>query len=213
MARYFPIFLDLHGRPCLVVGAGAIATGKARQLLNYGAVLTIVAPQATEEVREWARSGRVNYHAREFRESDLDGQKLVIGSTDSPDVNRAVYEAADRRGIMANIVDVPELCSFVYGSLVERGDLQIAISTSGRSPSFASHLRKQLEAQFGEEYGTYLDILGQCREIAKKRFPDMEQRKAVLDRVMRLDLLELIREGKREEASREALECVSRSSD
>ena len=213
MAKYFPVFLDLEGTECLVVGAGEIATGKAAQLLKYGARITIVAPRATEQVRQWAREGRVRYHAREFRESDLDGKTLVVGSTDRPEVNRTVYEAARRRSVLANIVDVPELCSFIYGAVVERGDLQIAISTSGRSPAYAAHLRRALEEQFGEEYADYVDILGQARRAVREAVPDLEEQKEVYSRILRLDLLSLIRCGRKEDALRAALECISPSSD
>ncbi len=213
MAKYFPVFLDLEGTECLVVGAGDIATGKAAQLLKYGASLTIVAPEATEQVREWASQGRVRYHAREFRESDLDGKVLVVGSTDRPDVNRSVFEAARRRGILANIVDVPELCSFIYGAVVERGDLQIAISTSGRSPAYAAHLRRELEQQFGEEYALYVDILGQVRRAVREAIPDLEEQKRVYSRILEMGLLSLIRAGRSDEALKAALECISPSSD
>jgi precorrin-2 dehydrogenase/sirohydrochlorin ferrochelatase len=213
VARYFPIFLDLEGTECLVVGAGEIATGKAAQLLKYGARLTIVAPRATQQVLEWAKQGRVRYHDREFQESDLDGKTLVVGSTDRPEVNRRVYEAARSRNILANIVDVPELCSFIYGAVVERGDLQIAISTSGRSPAYAAHLRRELENQFGEEYAEYVDILGQVRRAVRKAVTDLEEQKNVYARILQMDLLSLIRSGRKEEALKAALECISPSSD
>ena len=169
MPKYFPLFLDLQDKPCLVVGAGEIATRKAAQLLHYGARLTVVAPEASGTVREWAQEGRVHWHQREFRDSDVEGMLLVVASTDSSQVNRAIFDAASGRGILANIVDVPDLCNFVYGALVERGDLQIAISTSGRSPVFARHLKKEMEAQFGPEYAEYLEILGEARALERER--------------------------------------------
>lgn len=211
MPKYFPLFVDLKDRPCLIVGAGQVATPKAAQLLKYGARLRIVAPEASEEVLGWARDGLVEFHQREFREEDLDGQQLVVGSTDLPEVNRQVYEAATRRGILVNIVDVPELCAFAYGALVERGDLQIAISTSGKSPAFAGYLRRQLEAQFGDEYADYLEILAECRTLGRQVLGDMEIQKAVYTQIMEMGLLELVRAGKIEEARKKALDCILQS--
>lgn len=213
MPRYFPLFLDLQDKPCLVVGAGEIATRKAEQLLHYGARLTIVAPDASADVRHWASEGRVVWRQRSFEPSDLDGALLVVASTNLPDVNRAVFDAASELGVLANIVDVPELCHFTYGALVERGDLQIAISTSGRSPAYAARLKRDLEQQFGPEYEEYVDILGEARARARASLAEEALRKQALQRVMALDLLALIMEGRGEEARRRALACISPSSD
>lgn len=208
MADFFPIFLDLKGKRCLVVGAGEIASGKAAQLLKYGAKLTIVAPDVSDHVRAWADNGEIILLHRPFEPSDLDGQILVVGSTNDPEVNKRVYEEATARGIWANIVDVPELCSFIYGAIVERGDLQIAISTSGKSPAFASHLRKQLESQFGEQYAEYLKILAEARKAGRSRLKNIEQQKAAYSAILKLDLLDLIERGEIEEAREKALEVI-----
>lgn len=213
MPRFFPIFLDLQDKPCLVVGAGEVGTRKSEQLLKYGARLTIVAPECTDTVRQWASDNRVVYIQREFQPSDIDGNLLVIGSTNNLDINRAVFESAEERNILANIVDEPDICNFIYGALVERGDLQIAISTSGRSPAYASHLRKQLEVQFDEDYATYLDILGQARVHARQSLTNLDTQKKAYNKILELDLLPLIRKGKAEDARKKALECISRLSD
>lgn len=213
MPKYFPLFLDLQNKPCLVVGAGEIATRKAAQLLHYGARLTVVAPEASGTVREWALEGRVEWHQREFRDGDVEGMLLVVASTDNSQVNRAIFDAASGRGILANIVDVPDLCNFVYGALVERGDLQIAISTSGRSPAFARYLKKHLEAEFGPEYAEYLEILGEARALGREKLPGAAEQKAAYGRILEMDLLGLIREGRGDEARRRALACISPSSD
>jgi len=213
MAKYFPLFLDIQDKPCLVVGAGQIATNKAEQLLKYGAKLTVVAPEASEQIRQWAAQGLLTYLPRAFLPDDLDGQTLVVGSTNAPSVNTQVFEEATRRGVMANIVDVPELCNFIYGAVVQRGDLQIAISTSGQSPVFAAQLRQQLELQFGEEYAAYLEILGEARRLARERLPDPETQKRAYDLILKLELLPLISDGKTDAAREATLQVIATLAD
>lgn len=213
MARYFPIFIDLRGKPCLVVGAGEIGASKAAQLIKYGASVTVVAPEVHPDVDQWAKDGSIRLLRRSFQEADVEGMTLVVGSTSSTEVNTTVFEAASRRGILANIVDVPDLCSFTYGAIVERGDLQIVVSTSGRSPAYAARLRRELEDSYGEEYGIYLDILGQVRHQVQQTVDDLKHRKLIYRRVFEMDLLPLLREGRAEEARRLALQCISQSLD
>lgn len=213
MPKYFPIFLDIRGKPCLVVGGGEIATHKASQLLKYGPRLTIVAPTATAAILDWAGRREISYAPRAFQPADVDGKTLVVSATNDKTVDAEVSEAAMERGVLVNIADVPELCSFVYGAIVERGDLQIVVSTSGRSPAFAAHLKRDLEHQFGEEYAQYLDILGEARLHTRRTLPDLKQQQAAYRKLLSMDLLGLLREGRADEARRKALECISPSSD
>jgi precorrin-2 dehydrogenase/sirohydrochlorin ferrochelatase len=181
--RLFPMFLKLEGRSCLVVGAGAIAQEKMPSLLEAGAKVKVVAPQATEPIAELARSGKISLEQRFFASSDLDGIFLVIAATSLPDVNAQVFSAARERNILCNAVDDPENCDFYYGSVVRRGDLQIAISTAGHSPALAQRLRKQLEAQFGPEYSDWLRELAATREDLFSRDIEPERRKHLLHAV------------------------------
>ncbi len=213
MPRYLPVFLNVSGQPCLIVGAGPIAARKAEQLLHSGAVLTVVAPEASAEILALVKEKGVEYLAREFVPTDLEGRFLVVAATDSRDVNAGVFRAAKERGVPVNVVDDPELCTFIYGSVVERGGLQIAISTSGSAPALAKRLRRQLESIFGEEYSQYLDILAECRAAGKHLHADSRKRQHAFERVLDLDLLSLIRKGHAEEARRRALECMSQSQD
>jgi precorrin-2 dehydrogenase/sirohydrochlorin ferrochelatase len=160
MTRLFPLFLKLEGSKCLVVGAGKIGESKVSSLLETGAVLHVVAPQATARVRAWARRGRLRWHKRKFRESDLTGCLLLIAATSSRSLQQRIFRSAKRRGILCNVVDVPELCDFYYPAVVERGALQIAVSTGGESPALAQRLRKELEAQFAPEYEEWVAHLG-----------------------------------------------------
>jgi precorrin-2 dehydrogenase / sirohydrochlorin ferrochelatase len=162
--KMFPLFLKLEGRRCLIVGAGAVAQSKIGALLDTGAELCVVAPEATAQVAAWVEVRKVEWRRRGFQPGDLEGMFLVVAATNSTRVHHEVFAEARRRGVLCNVVDVPELCDFYYPAVVQRGSLQIAISTSGESPALAQRLRKELEEQFGPEYGQWLEALGQSRE-------------------------------------------------
>ena len=176
----FPIFLKLEGRRCLVVGAGKIAMGKIRGLLQAGASVEVVAPWAVPQIEEWFGQGLLNWKARNFEPSDLDNVSLVIAATPLREVNSQIFREARLRNVLCNSVDDPENCDFYYGAIVQRGDLQIAISTNGRSPALAQRLRQELEEQFGPEYETWLQELGVARDQMFGAKLDVEARKKLL---------------------------------
>jgi precorrin-2 dehydrogenase / sirohydrochlorin ferrochelatase len=163
MERLFPIYLKLGGRRVLVVGAGNVAEGKIQGLLDTGATIRVVALQASQRVHEWAAEGLLALEQREFETRDLDGVFLVVVATGAAPVGQWVFREAQARGVLANVVDVPGQCDFFYPAVVRRGDLQIAISTSGQSPSLAQRLRQQLERQVGEGYAAWVEELGETR--------------------------------------------------
>lgn len=174
----FPMFLWLEGRSCLVVGAGVIGEPKIGSLLASGASVRVIAPQASAAAAEWARAGAITWEARDFKTSDLDGVFLVIAATSSRDVNETIFREARRRNILCNVVDDPEHCDFYYPAVVRRGDLQLAISTNGQSPALAQRIRRELEVQFGPEYGEWLEELGKIRQqlFASEMNPDDRRR-------------------------------------
>ena len=178
--KLFPMFLKLGARPCLVVGAGAIAESKIASLLEAGARVRVVAPEATEQVRSWAASKTIEWHQRPFQPADLESMFLVIAATSSTELHERIYKEATQGGVLCNIVDVPALCHFYYPSVVQRGALQIAISTAGQSPALAQRLRKQLEDQFGPEYEEWLAQLGEARDKLRSANANPEQRKRLL---------------------------------
>jgi uroporphyrin-III C-methyltransferase/precorrin-2 dehydrogenase/sirohydrochlorin ferrochelatase len=175
-----PIFLKLAGRRCLLVGAGNVALDKIGSLLKTGLQLRVVAPEALPEVRLLAAEGKIEWIERGFELTDLDGNYLVIAATDSPEVNSAVYQGAVERGILCNSVDDIPNCDFFFGSVVRRGDLQIAISTAGESPAFAQHLRREIDKMLPEDIGPWLEKLGQLRREILKTLPRSEDRKLLL---------------------------------
>jgi precorrin-2 dehydrogenase/sirohydrochlorin ferrochelatase len=176
----FPVFFKLEGRPCLVVGAGAIAAPKIASLLRAGGVVTVVAPQARPEVKEQARAGQLTWRPREFAAADLDGKFLVVAATDLQAVNHDVAESARARNVLCNSVDDPPDCDFFYPSVVRRGDLQIAISTAGKSPALAQRLREEIDAMVPEDTGAWLDQLGETRLKMLAAYPTSEERKEAL---------------------------------
>jgi precorrin-2 dehydrogenase len=185
LAVLFPLFLKLDTRTCLVVGAGAVAQSKIESLLLAGATVRVVAPQATPGVRTLARRGKLRWKRRVFVPSDLKGVFLVVAAA-SPEVHEQVYREARRRGVLCNVVDDPPRCDFFYPAVVRRGPLQIAISTSGRSPSLAQFLREQLETRFGPEYAEWVERLGAVRLELLSRPMDPGRRKFLLRRIARL---------------------------
>jgi precorrin-2 dehydrogenase / sirohydrochlorin ferrochelatase len=163
MSALFPIFMKLRGRGCLVVGAGTVAEPKITSLLDAEATVKVVAPQATEQVKTWARESRIEWEQRAFRNSDIEDCFLVVSATNSIEVNETVYRQAKERGVLCNAVDDPDRCDFYYPAVVRRGPLQIAISTAGYSPALAQRLRRELEDQFGPEYSAWVEQLGRER--------------------------------------------------
>ena len=176
----FPIFLKLDGRTCLVVGAGKIAESKIRSLLSAGAKVRVVAPEATPPIVSWADVGVLTWEQRPFQTQDLEQTFLVVAATSSPLVNDLVFRAAKQRNALCNVVDDPKRCDFYYPAVVHRGDLQIAISTGGRSPALAQRLRRKFEFQFGPEYAGWVSELGKLREILFEQNLDPEQRRRLL---------------------------------
>jgi len=180
MARLFPAFLKLADRRVLVVGAGKAGESKIADLLDTGATIKVLALRANETVHEWARSGLVELEERAFATNDLRNCFLVVAATSSPILNELVFFEARRRGVLCNVVDVPEKCDFYYPAVVKRGDLQIAISTAGQSPSLAQRLRHQLERQFGPAYAEWVAQLGATRRDVLKSNLAPEQKSELL---------------------------------
>jgi uroporphyrin-III C-methyltransferase / precorrin-2 dehydrogenase / sirohydrochlorin ferrochelatase len=183
-----PIFLKLDGRRCLLVGAGTVALEKIGSLLKTGLTLRVVAPQAREEIRALAAEGKLEWIERAFEPADLDGNFIVIAATDVPDVNATVYCEAVKRNIPCNSVDDIPNCDFFFGSVVSRGDLQIAISTAGESPAVAQRLRREIDEQLPADLGAWLANLGELRREVLVTHPKGEERKLLLHELARREI-------------------------
>ncbi len=191
--RYYPINLDIQGRPCLVVGGGNVGTRKVKTLLRCGARVTLVSPQSTDALQTLAGLGRIVWRQREYLSSDQQDVFLVIGATDDEALNRRIHQDAERIGRLCNIADQPHLCNFVLPAIIAQGDLMIAISTSGKSPAFAKYLRQDLQRRFGPEYGILLTLMGAIRERLLKDEHDPEAHKPLFEKIIGQGLLEMIR--------------------
>jgi precorrin-2 dehydrogenase/sirohydrochlorin ferrochelatase len=207
---YYPVFLDLAGRLCVIVGGGTVALRKARTLADYGADVVVIAPDVSEELIGMQADGLVTVEQRGYVRGDLAEAFLAVCATDSEEVNRAVYAEAQERHCLVNVVDVPELCSFIVPSVVKRGGLQVAISTGGAAPAVAKRLRKRLSSELGEEWGDYVKLLGEVRVLVLERVPGGEAaRKVIFERIADSDLLERMGKGERPSAKKVFKEFVS----
>ena len=176
----FPIFVKLEGRLVVVIGGGSVAEGKIPGALSAGARVRLIAPSITPQIAEWVRFGKIDWLPKEFEATDLNGAFLVIAATSAPGVNEAVFREAETRGLFCNAVDDIEHCHFYYGAVVQRGDLQIAISTNGKSPALAQRLRKELELELAPEYEVWVQWLGAAREALRASGPSSESTKKLL---------------------------------
>lgn len=197
---WYPIYLDIENRDVLIVGGGNVSARKAGTLMKYGAKVTVLSPEVSEEIREWGASGKLKIVLEKYGESHLAGTAMVIGATDDPCVNARIARDCRRRRIPVNVVDVTHLSEFIVPAIVEQGSIQIAVSTGGKSPALARTLRETLEKTIGREYSQVNDLLGSLRKSAKKSLPSDHDRKRFFDRIIARDILTLLREGQNHEA-------------
>jgi len=191
--RHYPICLDISGKRCVVVGGGSVAERKVRRLLACGARVEVVGKTLTSVLTAWKGQGKIVHLEGGYEDSFLAGAALAIGATDSEGVNGRIAADARKRGIPVNIVDNPALCDFILPSVVERGDLLIAVSTGGKSPALAAKLREELEEVYGPEYAVLVEILGDLRErVIAAGGPSAENRERFAA-VVRSDILDQIR--------------------
>jgi precorrin-2 dehydrogenase/sirohydrochlorin ferrochelatase len=193
----FPMFVKLEKRVVVIVGGGTVAEGKISGLLETGAEVRVIAPEATRKIFGWALEAKIVWLQRKFELTDLDDAFLVIAATSAQGVNEAVYQEAERRKIFCNAVDDTENCHFYYGAVVRRGDLQIAISTNGKSPSLAQRVRKELEQSYTEEYAEWLESLGIARDALRASSRNSKESKAILQAMASREMFErYIQKGK-----------------
>ena len=191
--RYYPVSLDIQNRKCLVVGGGPVGTRKVMTLLECGAVVTVVSSDVAEELLELAEKKMIKLKRRPYRSSDIDGMFLVIGATDNEELNRQINKDAEHQNKLCNIADRPEVCNFILPSIVNRGNLVIAISTSGKSPAFARKMRQDLEKEFGEEYDEFLELMGAIRKKALSEKHEPEAHKQLFEQLINRGLVDMVR--------------------
>ncbi len=189
--------LKLTGRRCLVVGGGDIGLEKVEGLLACDGDVTVVAPEATDALADLAREGSITWERREYQPSDLEGTFMVIAATADTDVNIGVYEDAERRAMLVNVVDVPPLCNFILPAIVRTGPLAIAISTAGASPALAKRIKAEIAEEYGEPYARLAELLNEVRGWAKGTLPTYQDRKAFFESIVNgePDPIALLRDG------------------
>jgi len=204
--------LKLTGRRCVVVGGGEIGLEKVEGLLACDGDVTLVAPDAVDELRSVADEGSIRWEQRAFEPGDLDGKFLAIAATNDTDVNIAVYEEAERRAMLVNVVDVPPLCNFILPAIVRTGPLAIAISTAGASPALAKRMKREIAETYGEPYARLAILLNEARGWAKATLPTYQDRKVFFESIVNgdPDPVDLLRRGD-EQAVRDLIVAAQRS--
>jgi precorrin-2 dehydrogenase/sirohydrochlorin ferrochelatase len=207
MSKFYPIYLDVKGKRCVIVGGGKVAYRKVCSLKDAGADVIVVSPDICPEMADAEGITLINTN---YDEKYLEGALLVIAATDNEAVNEKVALDAGKRNLIVNVVDRPELCSFIVPSTITRGDLCISISTGGASPAVAKKIRKELETIFGAEYEKYLDLLTKMRSIAMSDIKDSAKRRKVLRRLAEKDILDIVKNKGAAEAETKIREIISK---
>src|SRR5256714_436466 len=204
--------LRLSGRSCLVVGGGEVGLEKVEGLLACDADVTLVAPEAVPELRELAEEGSIRWERRGFEPGDLEGRFLAIAATSETDVNISVYDEAERRAMLVNVVDVPPLCNFILPAIVRTGPLAIAISTAGASPALAKRMKREIAEACGEPSARLAVLLNDARGWAKATLPTYQDRKVFFESIVNgdPDPVELLRRGD-EQAVRDLIASAQRT--
>jgi len=208
--RYYPVNLDINKKNCLVVGGGGVGTRKVNTLVQCGAFVTVVSPEVTDALKKLKEKGTIVLEKRPYRPTDLDGMFLVIGATAFDRLNTKIASDARHRNILCNIADQPKDCDFILPSIVNRGDLVIAISTSGKSPAFSKQLKKELEKEFGEEYAEFLKLMGAIRNRLLKSGHEPDAHRHLFKQLIAIGLATLIRNHKIDEINRRLMEILGK---
>jgi siroheme synthase-like protein len=196
--RFYIACLRLTGRRCVVVGGGEVGLEKVEGLLACDADVTLVAPEAHPELAQLALEGSIRWQQRPYLSEDLDGALIVIAATGETEVNIRVFEDAERRAMLVNVVDVPPLCNFILPAIVRTGPLAIAISTAGASPALAKRMKREIGELFGEPYANLALLLNEARGWAKATLPTYQERKEFFEAIVEgePDPIDLLREGR-----------------
>jgi siroheme synthase-like protein len=197
----------MRDQPCVVVGGGKIAEGKVDGLLAVKADVTVISPDLTSHLRDLANQKLINYVARTYQPGDLSGAFLVICATDQADINHQVWQEATANHQLVNVVDDTPRCNFIAPSILRKGDLTIAISTSGKAPALAVRLKERLQREIGPQYERFLELAGELREPLARHIPDFETRKAIWYELVDSNILDVLARGN-ETAAREIISRV-----
>lgn len=207
----YPLFVDLRGRRCVVVGGGLLAEAKVAALVECGADVVVISPQLTARLRAWVEEGKVRWEPRPYRPGDLEGAWLVVSAPEDLGVNARVWEEAQARKVWMNAVDDPQHCSFLAPAVHRQGDLVVAVCTSGKAPALAVRLRDRFASQLGPEYAAFLELAGQLRGELARRVPEFDRRRDLWYRIVDSGVLEDLRAGQPERARDRVRQLVEES--
>jgi len=189
---YYPLFLELKGERVLVIGGGSVAQRKVEAMLSCGASIELVSRDLSPRLKALVESRKIKYLGERFREEHLEGAFLAIAATDDKRLNRMISEAARKKGMLINVVDQPSDCNFIVPSIVRRGDLLIAVSTSGKSPALAKAIRMRLEKEFGPEYETFVSLMGELRKQILSMGLSQDENTRIFTELVHSDLLDAL---------------------
>jgi siroheme synthase-like protein len=195
MNTYYPIYVQLREQTCVVIGGGKIAEGKVDGLLAAEAKVTVIAPDLTPHLHQLAEEKRITYLARTYQPGDLRGAFLIICATDQAEINHQVWQEANANHQLVNVVDDTPRCTFIAPSILRKGDLTIAISTSGKAPALAVRLKERFQREIGPEYARFLELAGELREPLAQHIPDFETRKALWYELVDSEILDALARG------------------
>ena len=200
MNTYYPIYIEMHDQPCVVIGGGQIAEGKVDGLLAAKANVTVISPELTSHLHDLVNQKQIKYVARAYQAGDLTGMFMVICATDQAEINHQVWQEATANHQLVNVVDDTPRCNFIAPSILRKGDLTIAISTSGRAPALAVRLKERLQRELGPEYERFLELAGELREPLARHIPDFETRKALWYELVDSEILDVLAYGDEDKA-------------
>ena len=206
MNTYYPVYIQLRDQPCVVIGGGKIAEGKVEGLLASEAKVTVISPELTARLHDLAEQKQITYIRRIYQPGDLAGAFMAICATDQSEINHQVWQEATANHQLVNVVDDTSRCNFIAPSILRKGDLTIAISTSGKAPALAVRLKERLQHEIGPEYEKFLELAGELREPLARNIPDFETRKALWYELVDSEILDVLARG--DETS--AREIISR---
>ena len=205
---FYPIYLSLKNKRVVVIGGGDVAQRKVESLLGTGAYITIISPEVTPRLESLAEANQIQIQRRAYAHGDCNGAMLVFSATDDAHVSTAVFREATKAGALVNTADQPALCDFIMPAVVRRGDIAIAISTSGKSPGLAARLRRKIAKVVGPEYAKFAELLSQARDEIRQTFLDVDERKAVHNRILDSDIMDRLKRNDSAGAKRRLRELI-----
>ncbi len=200
--RHYPIYLDIEGKKCVVIGGGKVAERKVASLLNAGAKVRVISPVVTAALEKAAGERKISLSKRQYRKGDLRKVLLAYAATDDVSTNIRVFLEAREKGVLLNVVDNPESSHFIVPSVVERGRLSIAISTGGTSPAFAKNLRIEMEERYGDEYAAFLDIMAAIRQKLLTKGSGSDKNRKLFNKLASSSMPEMIKNGRWKEVDK-----------